>query len=380
MGWFSRSEPPKNCKDCKNPCKERFEERKKLIAAAREKAAHDHSAAAQNAKIQANRFEKYNNAMPKAKAAKDVYDPGKEPCLRRVTDPEELKKMGLKPSDLRDNKSGFHAEVYKSEWDGSTIVAFQGTDPNSLNDWKTNIDNGAGKATGQYSSAASVGSKMAASGTPFEIAGHSLGGGLAQEAGLAAPGHNVTIFNSAGLNDASLARNGASSWADLDSRTTAFRGQNEFLTGINEDEDPAHQLANAEQLKKEVTGDAGWMNPMKIEGYNTEKNKTAEFKGHQAAFVKQMDALIAKARKDVAAGRDPKLFPRARGQHVDVPGLTTTSSVLNSRLSRLNQHTMDSMLDRMEAQKKADETALKNYVNPPPPPPMPPYYPMPMGI
>lgn len=376
MGWFSRSEPPKNCKDCKNPCKERFDQRKKLIQSAREKAAKEGGAAGASAMATAARFEKYNNAMPKAKAAKDVYDPGKEPCLKRITDPEELKKLGLKPEDLNDPKTGFHAEVYKSEWDGSTILAYQGTDPSSLNDWKTNIDNGAGKATGQYSSAASVAGKMAASGQPFEITGHSLGGGLAQEGGLAAPGHNVTIFNSAGLNDASLARNGASSWADLDSRTTAFRGEDEFLTGINEDEDPAHQLKNAEDLKKEITGDAGWINPMEIKGYNSEKNKTKEFEGHKASFVKEIDALIAQAKKDVAAGKDPKLFPRARGEHVDVPGKTTTSHILNSRLSKLNQHTMDSMLPQMEAQKQKDQFALSNYVDPQPPMP----YIMPMGF
>jgi hypothetical protein len=35
--------------------------------------------------------------------------------------------------------------------------------------------------------------------------------------------------------------------------------------------------------------------------------------------------------------------------------------VLNKRLSRLNQHTMDSMIDRMEAQKLSDQKALKSY-------------------
>lgn len=361
MGWFSRSDPPKPCKDCKNPCKERFEKRKALIKAAREKIAQKNTPAAADANVAANRFEQYNNAMPKAKAAKDVYDPGKEPCLRRITDPEELKKMGLTPEDLRDDNSGFHAEVYQSEWDGSTILAYQGTDPSSLNDWKTNIDNGSGLATDQYASAASVAGKMNASGTNFDIAGHSLGGGLAQEGGLAAPGHNVTIFNSAGLSDASLARNGATSFDDLDSRTTAFRGENEFLTDISENEDPEAQVRNAEDLKKEITGEGGWINPMEIKGYNAAESEGEEFAGHKAAFLKQVDELIAKAKADVAAGKDPNLFPRARGQHVDVPGLSGTSGWLNARLSRLNQHTMDSMIEQMEEQKSADEKALKKF-------------------
>ncbi|MCK6590030.1 MAG: DUF2974 domain-containing protein [Polyangiaceae bacterium] len=361
MGWFSRNRSADTCKDCTNKCKERFEKRKALIQAAKEKAATDGSAKGQEMSATADRFAKYNQAMPRAKAAQAVYSDAEVECLTRITDPEELRRMGVDPNALRDDNSGFNAAVYRSQWDDSTILAYQGTDANSLNDWKTNIDNGSGLATDQYTSAANIAAGMHASGTQFDIAGHSLGGGLATEGGLAAPGHNVYTFNSAGLSDASLARNGASSWADIDSRTQAFRTENEFLTGIQEDEDPQNQIANAEMLRSEIEG-ADWrIDPMQITGYNAEESTGPEFEGHRTAFFNQVDQLIARARADVAQGKDPNLFPQARGQRTEVPGLTWTSSALNDRLSRLNQHTMDSMIARMEAQKSADEKALKAY-------------------
>ena len=100
---------------------------------------------------------------------------------------------------------------------------------------------------------------------------------------------------------------------------------------------------------------------MEVTGYNAEESSGEEFEGHRAAFFQQVDDLIAKARADVAAGKNPDLFPRARGQNVDVPGLSGTSRILNARLSRLNQHTMDSMISRMEAIKSEDQKALEKY-------------------
>lgn len=361
MVSFSRSEPPETCQECRQRCRQRFERRRALIQAAREKAAREGGQRAATMAATAGRFERYNQAMPRARAAQAVYSTEEVECLRRVTDPEELRRMGVDPNALRDDSSGFNAAVYRSDWDGSTILAYQGTDANSLHDWKTNIDNGAGRRTDQYTSAASIAAGMHASGTQFDIAGHSLGGGLATEGGLAAPGHNVYTFNSAGLSEASLARNGASSWADIDSRTQAFRNETEFLTGIQEDEDPARQLANAEMLRDEIRGEGGWINPMRITGYNAAESEGAAFEGHRNTFFGEVDQLIARARADVAAGRDPNLFPQARGARTNVPGLTGTSSILNNRLSRLNQHTMDSMIARMEAQKSTDERALRRY-------------------
>ena len=362
MGWlFGRNRNPDTCVECRQQCRERFQRRLALIQAARERAATDRSAQGATMRATADRFDRYNKAMPRARAAADVYNPEQMECLRRVTDPEELRRMGVDPAALRDDNSGFNAAVYRSDSDGSTILAYQGTDANSLNDWKTNIDNGAGLRTDQYTSAANIAGGMHAAGTQFDIAGHSLGGGLATEGGLAAPGHNVWTFNSAGLSDASLARNGASSWADIDSRTQAFRNENEFLTGIQEDENHAAQVANAEMLRDEIRGDGGWMNPMEITGYNAQKTEGAAFEGHRTAFFNQVDQLITRARADAAAGRDPNLFPQARGQRTEVPGWANLSRALNNRLARLNQHTMGSMIGRMEAIKTEDERALRSY-------------------
>jgi hypothetical protein len=272
--------------------------------------------------------------------------------------------MGLKPGDLRDDNSGFHAEVFKSDADGSNILAYEGTNPQSLNDWQTNIDNGNGLATQQYSEAGEVASKMSQSGTSFDIAGHSLGGGEAQYGGLMAPGTDVYTFNAAGLPDASLARAGASSWDDLNSRTQAFQSQDDFLSGIQGDRDPQHQLQNARNLRDELQG-LYTPSYMKVTGYNGEDNKTPQFQQDLGAFNDKIDNMVNTAQAKVDAGQDPGLFPAAHGQVEQVPGLTGKSSFVShfsSRLASENQHLMDSVINRMEATKQDDQKKLQKYV------------------
>lgn len=373
-GGFQRKDPPTNCEECKKKCKERFEERKNLIQSARDKAAKEGGAAGASAKTTADRFDKYNTAMPKAKAADAVYGAKDPECLRKVTDPEELKKMGIDPAKLNDPNSGFNAAVYKSDWDGRTILAFQGTDPSSLNDWKTNIDNGNGLNTAQYQSARELAGSMRAAGTDFDIAGHSLGGGLAQEAGLVAGDRNVWTFNSAGLNDASLERTGNQNFDSLTSRTQSFRTENDFVTFIQESRDPQMQLTNARYLRQELDVDSWGPNPINVMGYNAETTPRTSgraqtptaFGRDRAAFMTQLDGLIADAEKKVAAGQDPGLFPPAHGQNTLVPGKGWPSGDGNEPgLGKLAQHRQSDMVANMEAQKKKDEEALKKYTGAP---------------
>ncbi|WP_437322396.1 hypothetical protein [Sorangium sp. So ce394] len=370
---FQRNQPPTSCEKCKNKCKERFEQRKKLIQSARDKAAKEGGDAGAKAKETADEFDKYNTAMPKAKAALAVYGGADPECLRRVTDPDELRKMGITdPKQLNDPNSGFHAEVYKSDWDDRTILAFQGTDRNSLNDWKTSIDNGDGLDTAQYKSARELAARMEGAGVDFDITGHSLGGGLAQEAGLVAGNSNVWTFNAAGLHEASLERTGNTSWDSLNSRTQAFRTQYDFVTFIQESRDPQMQLANARFLRNELANDTWGMSPIMIEGYNSEKAWTHQGRartltpyGHdRKAFVSQLDERINEAQSKVDKGIDPGLFPPAHGQNTEVPGWIDSyfkGERDEDKLGKLNQHLQETMITKMEEQKMKDEYKLKRY-------------------
>jgi pimeloyl-ACP methyl ester carboxylesterase len=328
--------------------------------------------------------------MPRAKAAADVYDPQPQECLRRVTDPDELKKMGIKPEDLRDDASGFHAEVYHSYADGKTYLTFQGVDPNSYNDWDTSIKNGAGIDTAQYSHARSLARKMQASGVEFDVVGHSLGGGLAQEAGLIASESRVYTFNSAGLHEASLARTGARNFDSLDRRTQAFRTQDDYLTYMQETRDYNEQLENARYLYQQLRGEADLIDPIQIRGRNTQFDDgdmqmrtipgsriprrhftpSRAYAADVEKFFNELREKISEAERSVANGRNPNLFPPARGERTMIPGETNfhipflnRSDEKGGSLAKLKQHQMKTVMKRMEEQKTKDERELKKYTS-----------------
>lgn len=80
-----------------------------------------------------------------------------------------------------------------------------------------NTRNGIGKDTDQYAAMSRLTSKMSLGEQPFDIAGYSKGGGIAQEAGLLNPDAQVRIFNSAGLPDNAL------QWTGSRTSTVWFR-------------------------------------------------------------------------------------------------------------------------------------------------------------
>jgi len=112
--------------------------------------------------------------------------------------------MRLDPSMLDDPASGFQAAVYQRD-SGEVVVAFAGTDPSSMADIGTDIAQGLGIGTRQYTQAESLATQMAATFGVENVAftGHSLGGGLAATAAMAAGSHGVT-FNAAGPSDETL--------------------------------------------------------------------------------------------------------------------------------------------------------------------------------
>lgn len=151
------------------------------------------------------RFNRYREALPYARAALDMNKLGDSPkppkkdeppqpkakCLTRlpVTAEALCKELGLpagtiKDVDLRNDETGFRAAMYRDESTGTLILVGRDTQPTSLADWQTNTRNGDGKDTPQYVAMRKLSGALADRNIPFDMAGYSKGGGLAQEAGL----------------------------------------------------------------------------------------------------------------------------------------------------------------------------------------------------
>jgi len=282
MGGFSRSSPPSAVGACPKSCidaKAKDEvlvhgarERAKVIAGRNQPASMCAQEAAKAGPV-ADRMERYNAALPGARAARDLNTlnnanggPVNQPCLTRL--PLDAaganRALGIDPKsphalterDLRNDSTGYRSALYRDETNGKLILVSRDTQPDSLVDWKTNIDNGQGRDTRQYESVRRLSTKLVRSGQDFDIAGYSKGGGLAQEAGLVSPSSNVYVFNSAGLHPASLARTGQANFASLTARTHAFSAEQDFLTYMNNTSQPAAQLTNARFLRDQLAGEA----------------------------------------------------------------------------------------------------------------------------
>ena len=101
---------------------------------------------------------------------------------------------------------GFQAAL--TGGDGAPFVlAFAGTDPTSIANWRANSTQALGFGSAQYDQAISLATNVwKATGGNVLFVGHSLGGGLASAAAYATGGRAIT-FNAAGLH--SMYRNGA---------------------------------------------------------------------------------------------------------------------------------------------------------------------------
>lgn len=144
----------------------------------------------------------------------DQYDPDKQPAPPPPTgylipSPAELKKLGVKPSDLAPKDSSFRAQIYKVDpavgpIPPEYITAFRGTAVKE--DWtQVNVPQGLGMETKSYNAAMNLAQKMAESGASTEFTGHSLGGGLASAAAVVT-GLKATTQNSSGLHKNTTAR------------------------------------------------------------------------------------------------------------------------------------------------------------------------------
>ena len=125
---------------------------------------------------------------------------------------EEMGKMNIKDSDLKDPSTGFKADIYKDK-NGDYVLVYRGTysDPDHpendlVHDWSKewtddNMRQGLGMGSEQYKKSIKLAKKVNRNkpkGKQLTIAGHSLGGGLATAAG-AATGSKTYAFCPAGV-------------------------------------------------------------------------------------------------------------------------------------------------------------------------------------
>ena len=135
-----------------------------------------------------------------ARLAQAAYEEGDPiPDGWRKVDAEELKKLGIDPSEL-DTANGMQASVYQNA-DGKYVLAFRGTEPSRQPalDIANDIEGGVSTSP-QVLEAINLSTKLAkAVGREnVDFTGHSLGGELASAGALATGGKAVT-FNAAGL-------------------------------------------------------------------------------------------------------------------------------------------------------------------------------------
>ncbi len=332
------------------------------------------------------RFNRYNAALPGARASLNTNQLGDKPgskaekmnCVERLPDtPDELNKaLGLPPNtikeaDLRNDKTGFRAGIYRSQSDGKLILVARDTEPQSLVDWKTNTDNGQGLETKQYRAMRQLTSRLVDSDTRFDLAGYSKGGGLAQEGGLINTTGNVYVFNSAGIPAESIGRSANASLEALAPRTLAFSSEGDFLTYLNQTTDPSKQIANAEWLKAQLAKSPGTLNPIGLKYLNpeTESLNDPDFAASKEQYLDSIQSLIDEKKADLAAGRDFQLFPPVQASSVDtIPGTMTLAGKMSgaksdeARFGKLYQHQMSIVGDGMEKTVKNDRKAMESFL------------------
>ncbi len=333
------------------------------------------------------RFNRYRDVLPSARAATDLNQlgdkpgdtPSNKPCLTRLpTDGEGLSKaLGLPPDALkdgmlRDDQTGFRAAMYRDDTTGNLILVPRDTQPDSLVDWETNTRNGTGVDTEQYEQMRELTGKLTNRGVDFDVAGYSKGGGMAQEAGLVNTDAQVRVFNSAGLHDNSLTRTGTDDFSSLESRTQAFSAKGDFLTYMNSTTDPAQNITNAKFLRQELAGQGPGINPINIKTTNPLTRggtPDADFAQEKQAYLGELDNQITTMQSALDEGRAVEGFPPVRAatkETINDSG-SFVGSLLGANsdqptLGKLYQHKMDGVLGSLESNVKDDRKTLQSFL------------------
>ena len=313
--WMNRAEPGDAGGKTAGK-KARWECRQGQIAAAREQLKDMPEGADKERLTQATeRFARDNVAVEKARLSQDAYKPtpsGETPegWNDISNDPEKLAQYGLNPDMLHKEGSNFRAKVYEPDpavfgKDMQPTLAFKGSTLNG-EDWKNNFAQGANMHSEYYKNAVEIGKNIGRSGQNIDITGHSLGGGLASAASQAS-GRPATTFNASGLHGKTVERYGGSVH---DTAIQAYRVKGEILTGLQEGGLGATAGAAA----------AGW-----------------------AAGGPKGAAIAALAQLGLAG-----LAPNAAGTPYELEG----------KGNPVKRHLIDHVIERLEAQKKADQAVI----------------------
>ena len=242
---------------------ERWQARKDLIAKGSNSLYPD-------AQIAATRLAANNIAVEKAKLAENVYKtvnplettPEVPEGWKDISNDDALlRKYGLNKSMLFDDDTSpnFLARVYQPKpevfgTDMNPTVVFRGSrEPGFASfsdnvyslvtkgelapvqngaDWSNNFSQGMGMASEYYKKAVSIGKELARSGQNIDIAGHSMGGGLASATSMAS-GKAGWTFNASGLNAGTVEKYGGKILGSTDN-IQAYRVDGELLTRIQE--------------------------------------------------------------------------------------------------------------------------------------------------
>lgn len=181
--------------------KANYEACKKLIEATKDNPA----LAEANQRLKLN-----NDSIISAEASKYIYDVEnmrRKHSLELPPSPIGLKIKntkqisGLEKIKFSDPNTGLGSALFESSINGKTILTFRGTnnDVTGKEDWKTNIFQGLGLETMQYTQAMELSRQVDKSlQSNFIISGHSLGGGLASAA-VSVTGAKANTYDAAGL-------------------------------------------------------------------------------------------------------------------------------------------------------------------------------------
>lgn len=228
----------------------RLMERLRLIDAARKKAATmPNGPEKDRLNNAAERLARNNKAVEDARLVSDVYNTSGAPPGWSRLGPNDLPPE-LRNATLHDPRSGFYADVYRSNIDGSYRLIMRGTEMDTWKQWDGNdwlwgnLSQGTGFESTQYTQAVELSRQFAqAYGGNGSIAGHSLGGGLAS-AGALASGLPANTFNAAGIHEDTYGRYGLDP-SQAGRLVDAYQVDGDILTWAQQDSAIARWMPDA---------------------------------------------------------------------------------------------------------------------------------------
>lgn len=297
----------------------------------------------------AARLAQNNEAVELARLSEDSYaaaptQPHHTPPVGWSVVPDaELEAAGISPDALADAR----AVVYRSEpdWPGGqkTVLAFRGTA--DLEDGIVDHDQAMALDTRQYETAMLAGQQVSQGlGPQVLVTGHSLGGGKAQAAG-AVGGLRGTMFNSAGLNPATV--DGLMPAADQFSQ---YRTTGDPLTGVQ----------NSPALQSAVVAVAGAVATpvgalMKGADWAQKAVGLPGLSPEVAGYAGKAFMALPRSVKNLVA--DGNLLPPAIGPVHTVRALGADGQPI-AQLNPMGQHSITSAINGIEEQKTLDISTL----------------------